>query len=132
MPDTASFHIKVPLDKLLITRTVLEGMGIALDPVQSMLHLPDNSLQYSIFTGLDGQYAVNRINQHLQEEGSPHRIDRQFTRMSPPARRDLLELATANICWTTDEPPNIESVDDEALQAFLGQHPTIVQTSPRT
>ena len=126
MTTKARFHINVPLDKLSELSSVLDRMDIPFYQVQNMLHLPQDNIQYGVLTGLDGQYAVNRINQHLEAEKSPHRIARYFNYMPTNARRDLLELATDHICWTTDQPPNIETIDPRALQDFMDSNPNLL------
>lgn len=106
MTQKARFHIEVPLDKLSLVETVLQGMDISFDPKESMFHLPAENLMWSVFTGKDGQFAVDRLNEHLQTlPGPTARVLQAFPYMTPEARRDLLELATQDIQWSTDEPP---------------------------
>ena len=126
MTEKARFHIEVPLEDMTLTQAVLEGLGIELDLVDNMIHLPQDNLLYSVFTGANGQYAVDQINEHLQEdEDNPGLITHQFTEMSPATRQDLLELATLHIEWSTDYHPHIEGLDSNALSAFLEDHPDV-------
>ena len=121
MTETASFYITVPLDRLDAVRQALRQTGIDLDPVRDMLHIPGDSVIYSLFTGADGQYAADRMNEYLNQSTESRRIG-EFSGLSDTARRDLLELATVDTCWTSDDRPAIDEISYEALQAFLHSH----------
>ena len=120
MTEKARFHIEVPLEDLELARVTLKQIGIDFNPLDDMLHLPQDNLLYSVFTGTNGQYAVDKINEHLQQDDSTQaRVNQDFNNMSPETRRDLLELATLHIEWTSDYNPQIGGLDSNALQDFL-------------
>ena len=105
-PDqqTAGFHLNLPISQLDTAQALLAGVGADLDPVDNMMHLPQDNMMYSVFTGLNGQYAADRINNYLEENAYNERITAEFAHMPAETRRDLLggvELATLHIEWTT-------------------------------
>ena len=128
MTNKALFHINVPLDDLRTAQQMLSTLDIDLDPVTNMLHLPQDNLLYSIFTGRDGQYAVDQLNDYLCETDRPKRIP-HFNTMPPETRRELLEFATLHVEWTSDCEPNIGDLDSNALQKFLETIPDLLETA---
>ena len=124
----ATFHIDLPMDDLDLVRRTLGTIGVDLDPISDMLHLPQENLLYSVFTGRDGQYAVNRLNEYLKQEDRPKRIP-DFDHMSPETRRELLELATLHVEWTSDYEPGIDGLDSNALQSFLEGNPELLEAA---
>ena len=118
MTQTAGFHVRIPLDRLEDARTALKETGIALDPVDDMLHLPADNVLYSVFTGADGHFVSERLNRHFRETGDTRRVP-DFNTLSAEQRSDLLELATTRTVWNTDDRPGVEEIDDDALTAFF-------------
>ena len=120
--ETARFHINIPLNKLDVAQDLLVSMGVRLDLLTDMVHLPDHNRLYSVFTGQDGQYVADHLNNYLERTGAQQRITAPFDQMSHTTRRDLLELATLHTQWTTDYEPTVEQIDDDRLAAFLEDH----------
>ena len=128
MTQTARFYIDVPIDNLEQAEQALQDMGINLTTTDHMLHLPDENILYHIFTGEDAQYALGRVKKHMLDHGYAERITQKFHRMTVETRRDFLELATVSITWNTDFPPDIESVESNAIETFLDAHSDIWET----
>ena len=122
--DKASFHIEVPMDKLHLAKTVLQAIDVDLDLEEDMFHLPQDNIMWSIFTGRNGQYAIDAINKHIQQDPqNPGPITQAFDNMSPETRRDILELATLHIEWSTDYHPVVDGMDRNVLEQLLEDHP---------
>ena len=119
MTEKARFHINLPLDQLDAARDLLAAVGADLNPLTDMINLPDHNRLYGVFTGLDGQYVIDRINNHLEATGSEHRITTPFEQMPPAHRRDLLEFATLHVQWTTDYEPQVEALYTERPATLL-------------
>ena len=126
--EKADFHIQVPLDKIRLVEAALQNTDVSFHSEESMFHMPDYNMMWSIFTGENGQYVVGALNTFLQRKGQAT-ITKAFGNMPTQARRDLLELATIHTEWSTDYDPSVDSVDDTALQQFLEDHPDLT-TAP--
>ena len=78
MTDTARFYIDVPLDKLDRVEHILNSEDVPFCTTENMVHLPRENLLDSIFTGADGQYAIDKLNSHHRRRGTPrayhHRV----------------------------------------------------------
>ena len=123
MTDTARFYIDVPLDKLDRVEHILNSEDVPFCTTENMVHLPRENLLDSIFTGADGQYAIDKLNSHHAAEGRHERITIEFWQMSPKTRRDLLEFVTMNMDWESEHEPDIAYLDPGRFVEFLQQHP---------
>ena len=123
MPEQARYYIDVTLTDVDQVEQLLTHAGVKFCPIENMVHIPRENMLETIFTGTDGQYLLEAINTHLEEEDLPERLPTEFHEMPPAARRDLLELATLHISWHSDFAPTPIELSMTQLQKFLDNHP---------
>ena len=99
MAGVIRYIIDMDEDQVRTATGLLNGAGIGFDPTENMIAMPRNNLEESIFTGRDGEYAREGINELLQETNEMHRINQPFHDMRLTAQRDLLTLATLHCEW---------------------------------
>lgn len=131
MTGYARFFIDVPIDNIDFIEYDLENAGISgFSLIENMIHIPQNSIQNGIFTGYDGQYIVHAINRYLNRMNMKLQVPNDFRAMTPRARRDLLELATAHAKWSTGYGPSVLSIDTQTLLVFIAKHPSKEDSQP--
>ena len=107
---------------------LLTDMGIRFDPVENMIAMPRDNVEEKIFTGRDGEWVQERINERLEETVNPHRVTQPFHEMTLPAKRDLLMLATIHCDWHKNE---IQEMNQREWEIFREQHPEAVSPTAK-
>ena len=123
MAEVIRYIIDLEPGQVETAAELLTGMGIRFDPVENMIAMPRDNIEEKIFTGGDGEWVQEKINQRLEETDNPHRITQPFHEMTLTAQRDLLILATLHCDWQKNE---IQSTDQMEWQIFREQHPKAV------
>ena len=123
MSDTPRFYIEVPADQVDATAQLLANAGVTFSPLANMVCLPKENLLDSIFTGGEGQYAIDKINETLSNEGHHEQLLLPFAEMDHHTRWSLLRLATLHISWERDYNPEIIDLDPQKVRDFLHHHP---------
>ena len=123
MPDTARFYIDLPLENLDEIEELLQDQGVEFDQCNNMVCLPRDNLMDSIFTGREGQEALEKVRHHLQDHKVPHNLPTYFYDMTPWQRRDFLEFVTLHVAWDNDFSPDTMEVSQQQLAALLEQFP---------
>ena len=123
MPKQARFYIDVPTGQVDLLEQTLLSIGIQFCPFDNMVHLPRENLLDSIFTGKEGQYAIDKVNEKLEELDRPERINLEFHQMTTETRWDLLAFVTMEIDWESEYQPEIQSLDPGRVTQFLSEHP---------
>ncbi len=108
---------------------LLTGAGIGFDPVENMIAMPPDNMEEGIFTGREGEWVQERINEYLHEADEIHRLVQPFHEMTLTAQRDLLTLATLHCDWSREE---IHEMNRQAWNAFRKTRPeTVGYRQPR-
>ena len=123
MPKQARFYIDVPTGQVDLLEQTLLSAGLQFCPFDNMVHLPRENLLDSIFTGKEGQYAIDKVNEKLEELDRPERINLEFHQMTPETRWDLLAFVTMEMDWESEYQPEIQSLDPDRVTQFLSEHP---------
>ena len=123
MPKQARFYIDAPTGQVDLLEQTLLSIGIPFCPFDNMVHLPRENLLDSIFTGKEGQYAIDKVNEKLEELDLPERINLEFHQMTTETRWDLLAFVTMEIDWESEYQPEIQSLDPDRVTQFLSEHP---------
>ena len=123
MAEVIRYIIDLEPEQVETAAKLLTGMGIRFDPVENMIAMPRDNIEEKIFTGCDGEWVQERINQRLAETDNPHHITQPFHEMTLTAQRDLLILATLHCDWQKDE---IQNTDQMEWEIFREQHPKAV------
>ena len=123
MAEVIRYIIDLEPGQVETAAKLLTGMGIRFDAVENMIAMPRDNIEEKIFTGRDGEWVQERINQRLEETDNPHHITQPFHEMTLTAQRDLLILATLHCDWQKNE---IQSTDQMEWQIFREQHPKAV------
>ena len=122
MPAQARFYVDIPFEQLDQVEQFLNSNNVPFCQIENMVHLPRENLQEGIFTGADAEDAIQKVNEHLQDQGVTERLPTGFHDLPAEARRDLLELITMRVCWEDDFSPTLLEIQMEALRAFLEKH----------
>ena len=125
----ARFYIEFPTDKVDVLEQALLSIGAQFCPIENMVCLPKENLLDSIFTGQDGQYAIDKINAKLEELGRPERINLEFHQMDPETRWDLLVFTTMDVDWESEYQPEILHLDPAPVSNFLSNHPEAAEAA---
>lgn len=123
MPRQAGFYIEVPTDRVDLLEQTLLSIGVPFSPFENMIHFPKENRLESIFTGEDGQYTIDKVNQKMEEFGRPERIGREFHEMDHDTRSDLLETVTMQMEWQSEYEPDIIHLEPHIIENFLLRHP---------
>ena len=123
MPGQARFYIDVPTGQVNLLEQTLLSIGIPFCPFNNMVHLPRENLLDSIFTGREGQYAIDKVNEKLEQLGRPERLEQQFHQMDHDTRRDLLETVTMRMEWQSEHDPGVTGLEPDVIEKFLQDHP---------
>ena len=129
MTDSARFHIEIPLEQLDQAQETLGTINIKLDPVSDMIFVLDrsvNTIFNPTFIGAWSQYIINRINELLERQESPKRLNQAFPDMPAQTRMNLLTMASVELLWSPSTEPDIDNCDHEALEYFIQTHPDTV------
>ena len=118
---TARYSVDIPLRDIERVEKTLTGMGIGFCPFENMIHLPRENLLEGIFTGADGDHALEKINEHLRDSGK-RPIPKEFFEMAHQTRRDFLELATMHTEWKLEYEPELIDIDPRRLAKFMEEH----------
>ena len=102
MTKQAQYLINIDLDRIEAIQLLLAHSGIEMDPVDDMVCISPENLLDGIILGRDAQDAIAGVNNYLETEGKPSRIDIPFQDMSPEARRDFLALVNIHSSWNYD------------------------------
>ena len=121
MTETARYHFEAPMDDMARVSRALLGLGVEFCPIENMVCLPRENLLDSIFTGADGEYGLEKLNQFLEEQGE-RAVPGEFCEMSHETRRDLLALLTLHMDWEPETRPELLEVSWERLQEFMDRH----------
>ena len=122
MPAQARFYVDIPFEQLDQVEQFLNSSSIPFCQIENMVHLPSENLLDSIFTSADAEDAIQKVNEHLQDQGMTERLPTEFHSLPAEARRDLLELITMRVCWHSDFSPTLLEIQMDALKAFLEKH----------
>ena len=122
MPAQARFYVDIPFEQLDQVEQFLNSNNVRFCQIENMVHLPSENLLDSIFTGADAEDAIQKVNEHLQDQAMTERLPTEFHSLPPEARRDLLELITMRVCWQSNFSPTLLEIQMDALKVFLEKH----------
>ena len=128
MAEVIRFIIDLEPGQVETVAELLTGIGIRFDPVGSMIAMPRDNVEEKIFTGEDGEWVQERINERLEETVNPRRITQPFHEMTLQAQRDLLILATLHCDWRKNEIQDMSQIEWEIFQE---QHPEAVSSTAK-
>ncbi len=118
---TARYYVDIPLRDIERVEQTLTGMGMGFCQFENMVHLPRANLLEGIFSGADGDHALEKINEHLRDSGK-RPIPREFFEMTHRTRRDFLELATMHTEWKPEYAPELIYIEPGRLAKFMEEH----------
>ena len=128
MAEVIRYIIDLEPEQVETAAEFLTGMGVRFDPVENMIAMPRDNVEEKIFTGGDGEWVQEKINERLEETDNPHHITQPFHEMTLTAQRDLLILATLHCDWHKNE---IQDMDQREWEIFQEQHPDAVSPIPK-
>ena len=128
MAEVIRYIIDLEPGQVETVAELLTGMGIPFAPAENMITILRDNVEDKIFTGEDGEWVQERINERLEETVNPHRVTQPFHEMTRPAQRDLLTLATLHCNWHKNE---IQYMNQIEWETFQKQHPEAVSPTAK-
>ena len=128
MVEVIRFIIDLEPGQVETVAELLTSAGVQFDPVENMIAMPRDNVDEKIFTGEDGEWVQERINERLEGTGNPRRVTQPFHEMTTPAQRDLLILATLHCDWHKNKIRDMNQIEWEI---FREQHPEAVSPMPK-
>ena len=125
---TISYMITAAPEQLATLQKALDEIGIPFDPNDSMLAIPDNPVEESIFPGDRLEELMEAANRYVELQGRPGmpEIRQDHWNLSVQARYDFLELMVNHV---DREGDRINSISQEAWRKFMEKHPEAARVS---
>ena len=121
MPEKAKFIIELDLDTLSEMADIFKRLDIEFDAVENMVCLPQDGIRNAILTGADMDEVIANANDHLADTRDRRRLRKEFGRMPPETRRDLMELLTPRA--PRHDGKVLNEIAPQAWETFQQQHP---------
>ena len=112
-------------------QAALAGVGVDFHPTLNLIAMPRDNIEEGIFQGNDLDWLPETINDHLQQESNPVRVQEHIAELDLQTKQDFLTLVTLHAEWDNNHT-RIDGVSEHEWQKFQDQHPLAVHPAGET
>ena len=120
--NEVQFILRCPTVRISDLRAALDRIGLSFDPEEDQCFLSPDSVLDGVFTGSQGQECIERINEYLEESGSPERITARYGQIGWDERRRLLAFLNSRVIWRSEYGFPVDEIPPGDLRTFIQEN----------